>query len=424
MARLRTYGPQANEGSLSGKLLKSFNTSFPEFSLDRSWQPNNCSNEVLEPANCRYQTSMTDLVTPGYQKLLKSGSTLPVNPMTRSKTQSHCAPSDISWTVKYKADTPDEKEKKFNINGHFLLSQSPLTLNSQPSGINAPVLDTAALLQKAQAKVQAGGWDAGTSLAEFHKTLSMFLGLKRRFVRLLATLLSKASKDPIKAVDEIADIWLELRYGWRPFLYEMESVSKTLQNLTNDDFGMRRYTAYDTDRFSGQKDIQVTYFNNDLGSQTISFTINGVTIKRRTTVISEARAMVGIAARVEAPPFIDPFVTAWELVPFSFVIDWFLNFDEFLAAWSPVLRSNVVAVSLSEKTTVVTYDTLDVSPIQGVNYTTHDLKVSDPGYFICQREFYTRSSPAVTMDLSTKIDLDFFKGGDIAALIWKNLFRR
>jgi hypothetical protein len=51
--------------------------------------------------------------------------------------------------------------------------------------------------------------------------------------------------------------------------------------------------------------------------------------------------------------------TAWELVPYSFVVDWFLNTADFLAAWNPSvdvvpLTSWVTIMSEIEQTREIT----------------------------------------------------------------------
>jgi hypothetical protein len=43
---------------------------------------------------------------------------------------------------------------------------------------------------------------------------------------------------------------------------------------------------------------------------------------------------------------VDPWITAWELVPFSFVADWFVNVGDVLSAWN--VRRNAASILVSQ----------------------------------------------------------------------------
>lgn len=128
--------------------------------------------------------------------------------------------------------------------------------------------------------------------------------------------------------------WLEFHYGWLP--------------LYSDVYGM--LAAMET--FAPQPWVRAT------ASRTLSSmeTFSGSGYKARSTVTAKQR--VTIAARVKVVDWdaiklheygvIGPqaFVSAWELVPFSFVVDWFIPVGAYLEA-----KSALSGVKLEESST-------------------------------------------------------------------------
>lgn len=69
-------------------------------------------------------------------------------------------------------------------------------------------------------------------------------------------------------------------------------------------------------------------------------------------------------------------VTAWELVPYSFVLDWFITIGDMLTAFSPFATGSLKYATLATKT-VTTYRSVNaMQPIPGYSITS--LKSSVP----------------------------------------------
>lgn len=183
--------------------------------------------------------------------------------------------------------------------------QEPVVPSMQ---FKADLVSYAGPLQSLAAK--ANGWDALTFVAEAHQLKSMLLGL----VSKVATLVRQR---PAKFT---VNQWLELRYGWRVLYYDMLSISDAINSLNSK----RRFSSYTSgDSFSTETSTTATFSDTRL-------TLN---IKVDTTYSFNIRARLVMLGEVN-PIRVNPLATAWELIRFSFVIDWFLSVGKAIDALS------------------------------------------------------------------------------------------
>lgn len=153
--------------------------------------------------------------------------------------------------------------------------------------------------QGAAAKLYSKGFDALTFGAELGKTAKMF-----RDVGKSLTKFSNLRADPLA----VADLWLQGRYGWRPLINDLQTLEKTVKKF---DQSRQRYSAMQGDvifdNVSSNTDV-------DEGEVVMTWSQNHtVSLSRRGTVVADiypAKYRTNI------------YVTAWELVPYSFVVDW------------------------------------------------------------------------------------------------------
>lgn len=124
---------------------------------------------------------------------------------------------------------------------------------------------------------------------------------------------AKAIKD---LTDAIADVWLNFRYNIMPNVYLIEDLIKTFESIGKEFF-----------RFRGFEQMKHEFKNMSLPkgwTGDLSYTSDGrICIKRCYAANStDWRHLVQTNLAV----------TAWELVPLSFVIDWVLNIGNMLGA--------------------------------------------------------------------------------------------
>lgn len=126
----------------------------------------------------------------------------------------------------------------------------------------------------------------------------------------------------------LADNWLAFQYGWKPLLQDVHGAAESLSKFYNDNYDVRQVKASGKSKDVSRTDI-VTYDGH----------VSGVL---HTTV--ESRCKIGLRFRTDnrltsflaQTGFTNPVNLAWEVLPYSFVVDWFLPIGpwlETLSAW-------------------------------------------------------------------------------------------
>jgi len=184
-----------------------------------------------------------------------------------------------------------------------------------------------------------GSWDALTELAEFPEAMRMLLDILRAArdpLKGIADLKKRYAKARTRgkthreALDDLSSLWLSYRYGIMPLVYSIvdiitlleqkgaefktERVSETLTLDESTRFGLLRPNEYLYDICRGE------------------IRVNAVGKMRYGEDSSRLSDQINI----------NLFKTAWELIPFSFVIDWFVNVGDVLSAHTSSLYSSAI----------------------------------------------------------------------------------
>lgn len=127
-----------------------------------------------------------------------------------------------------------------------------------------------------------------------------------------------------KSSKAFANNWLEYHFGWEPLVKDIGGAVDTLQKP----FPKRKVTG------TGKGDILgVSTFVNDYGPSEGKITgttrTTGSTGVRLQAVASVSNPNLYLANQLG---FTNPLSIAWELVPFSFVADWFVNVGDVLSS--------------------------------------------------------------------------------------------
>lgn len=174
------------------------------------------------------------------------------------------------------------------------------------------------LVTQTRARANEGLLDLYTSLAESPETVGMIFDLLKTVVRgwrrTSAEALALAKKfagDPKKITDAVASLWLQWRYGIMPVYYDVRGLLAYL--------GVGK-AEYLTVRSKSVTPVSVKLPGFDEFSLDVT---ERCVIKNRLGVES---------TKMEQFLRQDFTVTAWELVPLSFLIDWFISVGDFLAS--------------------------------------------------------------------------------------------
>lgn len=170
-----------------------------------------------------------------------------------------------------------------------------------------------ALAQQALSSIYSRGMDALTFLAELRKTLKMIVSKFRQVVTFISSYDFRVPPRWIRNGPNIRTLnseWLEWRYGWRILLYDLQSFAEALD------------MPYKKARYKERAGYQQTWANTYQRSYSWSSS-DGYEPYRRSFILNERVMVIG---DFSVPPFrFNPFVTAYELVPYSFVLDWFFS---------------------------------------------------------------------------------------------------
>jgi len=132
----------------------------------------------------------------------------------------------------------------------------------------------------------------------------------------------RKSRIPACTADEMPKRWLEYQYGWQPLLMDLDGAC---QDLAERDLDASRYRVSAIGRVE-DKSISVSSYS------TSAFDVKGFHKLKRTTWVRFDYTMSDSPALSQAAALglTNPASVAWELLPFSFIADWFVPIGDWL----------------------------------------------------------------------------------------------
>jgi len=124
----------------------------------------------------------------------------------------------------------------------------------------------------------------------------------------------------------IANSWLELQYGWLPLMADIFGACKTLQKqMTHQEYVIVR----------ARKKIQDSASTTVPSGNFVDYTAQSALYESSVRVKMKSTSM--LLKTASELGLTNPFLVAWELVPFSFVIDWALPLVSFISQFDSAL---------------------------------------------------------------------------------------
>lgn len=187
-----------------------------------------------------------------------------------------------------------------------------------------------AYVQAAAAAIDSKSFDLLTFAAELRELRKLWeLISGRYFKKQLAKMadrktLNKRNQD---ISDTFVDTWLGARYGIRPLIKDIENLNKALK----DNLGELR-------RFKERVGVSSSWdTSTNLGNIAVGWG-HPYTVPMTRTVQFSTSIRGSVIADIDVNTFkIAPLQTGWELLPYSFVVDWFLSVGRALGATSFLL---------------------------------------------------------------------------------------
>jgi hypothetical protein len=243
-------------------------------------------------------------------------------------------------------------------------------------------------VQAAVAKIYSQGFDALTFIGELRSLVKMLTKILARWLDLLSS-------------GRFEDLWLEGRYGWRPLIYDIRDFENALNNLSSE---VARYK----ERVGTTRSTSDTVVTNANWS--------GDTIAATYFVNEEISVRGNVVMDIAPPRFkFDPISTAWELVPFSFVVDWLIDISTWLSSLHGLAISKGSTAALGYKISKV----VQLNSLEQVASTTNFRRTfvkktdSTSGYWLVQRVPMAIPYKPPSIDLN----IDYLKIIDLVSLI-------
>lgn len=217
---------------------------------------------------------------------------------------------------------------RFNSLNHFN-GMMPETDLINPSLVNTALI-------KARLKLKDGKVNLGVAWAERSRTAHLVgdtairLARSYRFLRsgqvrnAMNTLgISSSKREPRGS--NVPRKWLELQYGWKPLYSDVYGACDALRKRNKADW---RVTAKSTAKATETR--YATWNTTEAGYGT-------VTVERRALVRIDALPYNEALISLASLGITNPLTVAWELVPFSFVVDWFMPVGNYLDSLDAML---------------------------------------------------------------------------------------
>jgi hypothetical protein len=177
---------------------------------------------------------------------------------------------------------------------------------------------------------------------DFSNSLRHLAGVKEK---------SRSRRAKLRPADdrEVSSGWLEIQYGWKPLLSDVHGACEELRR--NDERHPERYTCSVKGSASSGRQVsyeyrpQITWPNG----QGIRWKCHRRTRSRESAFVRLDYVLANpTLATLAQVGITNPLEVAWELVPFSFVADWFIPVGSYLGSLDAALGWDFLGGSVTQ----------------------------------------------------------------------------
>ena len=285
-------------------------------------------------------------------------------------------------------------------------------LPAECAGLLDTVRDLA--VTSAHAKVNDAEMQALATIAESGKTVSFFYQTLRKatqIFRAVRRLDVRAAKNLVSP-RELEDLYMSYRYALRPLMYDVNDLTAALQKerasgVRQTSRGWAQESASGSETTGPYSQTDYTYCN-----YVQDWTYN---VSARAGVLCDVTVAADTAFGLT-----DVLEAGWEVLPFSFIADWFANFGETLAAWTPNMRADQLASWVTTKQrfeSVIIADPI-TDPFTPDQYTVSNQCTVLPGGYVGKELVLQREiDPQLSVFPTVEVRLDSLKILDLVIVL-------
>lgn len=274
-----------------------------------------------------------DIVTSQYEKAIASGAIIN-NPFRKvTQTSVPLKPVFIDKVATRYSNDQEEGYKwtgstvPFSYFGGYTVP-SCLTVQSIPTAASLRTNVINSAVTQANANIDESEMLSLASMAETGKTVDSMASILGRTIRIAKQVRKLNFKAVMEELSpkELSQRYMELRYAIRPLIYDANGILSALQKKR--EVVRRTYRGWASDS---------AYYTDQVLNQGFFYECT-VDVDRRIDYEVSARAGVLCDVTIdELTVFgVDKLAESlWELVPFSFIVDWFANVGDTIAALTP-----------------------------------------------------------------------------------------
>lgn len=307
--------------------------------------PNKERNPGTSPRTARANWAETSLKTPGYYTLRQQRKFLPVEPYNFQNYTGKGTVADIPGTA-FKAAVLDNSEGGFYIVPYILGTMPGITEST-----NLAALLTTRVASKLRVKIQSTSMMLPVTIVEAKKTVRSVASIARDIATSFRALCRGQPREAINVMiygsqggartttldGALAKRWLEWSYAVKPMVYDAQGLALGLAKVVTHERNSLMHIKATDREFFDRKAGQLNPLPNQLYNQqqaSGSLSCKGEVWAKMGQLTDQV---------LDDSGFSDILGSAWELIPYSFVVDWFLPIGNWLSSFRPI--NNMTFVS-------------------------------------------------------------------------------
>lgn len=319
----------------------------------------NTSNHTPQVVT-NYTDSLTGSYLAGYKSIIRAGGNA-TTPLDGVKYQIDGS-TYFSYTREGFYPIYDGRKYTYNAYGY-----PPYGWHSPAFSVSASLMNDIRNRAKRKfldnAKSARSSFEAGQDIGEIKQTIASFVHPMESLKKLTLgyfSRLKKAKKQYRKAPSlhkALADSYLEYRFGWRPLALDLADAYSGLTNrLRMKEVAPCYGSASGSERISSSFATPTWGFDSRMYLSTNAYVEYSYRIKGAIRLNLDKSGHIPVMQALQLSTLNDFAVTAWDLLPYSFVVDYFTNVGDIINAIS-FPSSDLTYICATERKTIVdSYD--------------------------------------------------------------------